>query len=70
MKKICIFLLLIASGSFAQLKIANGAQLTVSNGDFLYANEAIVNEGSLLLNSGKLIVAHDFNNAAGTLSAA
>jgi hypothetical protein len=70
MKKICIFLLLIASGSFAQLKIANGAQLTVSNGDFLYANEAIVNEGSLLLNSGKLIVAHNFNNAAGTLSAA
>jgi len=70
MKKICIFLFLITSGSFAQLKIANGAQLTVSNGDFLYANEAIVNEGSLLLNSGKLIVAHNFNNAAGTLSAA
>ncbi len=63
-------LLLFSSSSFAQLKIATGDQLTVSNGSFLYANEAIVNEGTLTLNSGKLIVANNFNNATGVLSAA
>ena len=61
---------LLSSGLFAQLKIENGAQLSVSDGSFLYANEAIVNEGTLTLNSGKLVVANNFNNASGTFSAA
>ena len=69
LKKI-LFLLFVTNVTFAQLKIANGAQLSVSSGSFLYANEAIVNEGTLTLNSGKLVVANNFNNASGTLSAA
>lgn len=68
--KLFLMFVLLSSGLFAQLKIANGAQLSVSSGSFLYANEAIVNEGTLTLNSGKLVVANNFNNASGTLSAA
>jgi len=61
--KILMLLLLISSISFAQLKIANGEQLTIANGGMMYANEAVVNNGSLLLNTGHLIIANDFNNA-------
>jgi hypothetical protein len=63
-------LILISSTAFAQLTILNGAQLTVTNDGYLYANEAIVNQGTVTLNSGKLILANNFNNASGTLSAA
>jgi trimeric autotransporter adhesin len=63
-------LILISSTAFAQLTIPNGAQLTVTNDGYLYANEAIVNQGTVTLNSGKLILANNFNNALGTLSAA
>ena len=68
--KLFLMFVLLSGGLFAQFKIANGTQLSVSNGSFLYANEAIVNEGTLTLNSGKLVVANNFNNASGTLSAA
>lgn len=61
--KILMLLLLISSISFAQLKIANGEQLTIANGGMLYANEAVVNNGSLFLNTGRLMLANDFNNA-------
>ena len=64
-----MLLLLISSISFAQLKIANGEQLTIANGGMLYANEAVVNNGSLFLNTGRLMLANDFNNA-GILNAA
>ncbi|MGV1012895.1 MAG: T9SS type A sorting domain-containing protein [Flavobacterium sp.] len=67
--KILMLLLLISSISFAQLKIANGEQLTIANGGMLYANEAVVNNGSLFLNTGRLMLANDFNNA-GILNAA
>lgn len=70
MKKFSLFLLVIATSSFAQIKIENGTQLSLSNGGFLYVKEPIVNEGTLTLNSGKLIIANNFNNASGTLSAA
>lgn len=70
MKKISVLFFFIATSCFAQLKIANGAQLSLANGGFIYSNEAIVNEGTLTLNTGKLIVANNFNNASGTLSAA
>ena len=63
-------MILISSTAFAQLTIPNGAQLTVTNDGYLYANEAIVNQGTVTLNSGKLILANNFNNASGTLSAA
>lgn len=67
--KILMLLLIISSISFAQLKIANGEQLTIANGGMLYANEAVVNNGSLFLNTGRLMLANDFNNA-GILNAA
>lgn len=70
MKKFSLFLLVIATSSFAQIKIENGTQLSLSNGGFLYVKEPIVNEGTLTLNSGKIIIANNFNNASGTLSAA
>lgn len=49
--------------SFAQLKIATGEQLTVVNGGMLYANEAIVNNGTISLNAGRILLANNFNNA-------
>jgi hypothetical protein len=70
MKKIFLFLLVVATSSFAQFRIANGTQVSLSNGGFLFANEAIVNEGTLTLNSGKLVVANNFDNTSGALSAA
>lgn len=66
--KISGLLFFISSLSFAQLKIANGEQLTVVDNGVLFANEAIVNNGTISLNSGKLLLANNFNNA-GTLSA-
>ena len=69
MKKFSLFLLVIATSSFAQIKIENGTQLSLSNGGFLYVKEPIVNEGTLTLNSGKLIIANNFTTS-GTLSAA
>lgn len=69
MKKITLFFFFIATSCFAQLRIANGAQMLLSNGGLIYSNEAVVNEGTLTLNTGKLVVANDFNNASGTLSA-
>ena len=42
-------LILISSTAFAQLTILNGAQLTVTNDGYLYANEAIVNQGTVTL---------------------
>lgn len=69
MKKFSLFLLVIATSSFAQIKIENGTQLSLSNGGFLYVKEPIVNEGTLTLNSGKIIITNNFNNASGTLSA-
>lgn len=70
MKKIPLLLLVFATCSYAQIKIENGTQLSLSNGGFLYVNEPIVNEGTLTLNSGKLIIANNFNTSSGTLSAA
>lgn len=70
MKKITLLLLVFATCSFAQIKIENGTQLSLSNVGFLYAKEPIVNEGTLTLNSGKLIIANNFNSTSGTLSAA
>lgn len=37
--------------------------MTIANGGMLYANEAVVNNGSLFLNTGRLMLANDFNNA-------
>lgn len=69
LKKISLLFFFITSGCFAQLKIANGTQLLLSNDELLYSNEPIVNEGTFTLNTGKLVVANNFNNASGTLSA-
>lgn len=69
-KNLFSLLLIITSVSFAQLKITNGTELAVTNNSFLYANGAITNEGILTLNSSRILVANNFNNASGTLSAA
>ena len=61
--KTLVLLLLVASNSFAQLKIASGEQLTIVNGGMLYANEAVVNNGTMSLNTGRLLLANNFNNA-------
>lgn len=61
--KTLVLLLLVASNSFAQLKIASGEQLTIVNGGILYANEAVVNNGTMSLNTGRLLLANNFNNA-------
>lgn len=70
MKKKSLFILFFITFScFSQLRIASNTQMLLTNGGLIYSNEPIVNEGTLNLNTGKLVVANNFNNASGTLSA-
>ena len=57
-------LLLLASNSFAQLKIEAGTQITVVNGGMLYSNEAVTNNGTITLNTGKILLANNFTNSS------
>lgn len=62
--KILVLLFVVASSSNAQLKIESGAQLTVVNGGMLYSNEAVANNGTITLNTGRLLLANNFNNSS------
>lgn len=62
--KTLALLLLVASNSFSQLKIEAGAQLTVVNGGMLYSNEAVTNNGTITLNTGKILLANNFTNSS------
>ena len=61
--KTLALLLLVASNSFSQLKIEAGAQLTVVNGGMLYSNEAVTNNGTITLNTGRIVLANNFTNS-------
>lgn len=69
MKSILFFLVALLSNiSFAQLKISSGTQFTLVDGGVLTVNEPLVNNGTMSLNSGRLLVSSNFTNQ-GTLQA-
>ncbi|WMW78618.1 T9SS type A sorting domain-containing protein [Flavobacterium sp. 20NA77.7] len=69
MKSILFFLVTLLSNiSFAQLKISSGTQFTLVDGGVLTVNEPLVNNGTMSLNSGRLLVSSNFTNQ-GTLQA-
>lgn len=67
--RILLLFLVLASSSNAQLRIEAGTALTIVNGGMLYSNEAVVNNGTITLNTGRLLLANNFNNSS-TINAA
>jgi hypothetical protein len=55
---------------YSQFKVSNGTTVTVANDEIVYVNEPLVNEGNITLNSSRLLLGNNFNNASGTLNSA
>lgn len=68
--RITFCLVLFTHVIYSQFKVSNGTTVTVANDEILYVNESLVNEGIITLNSSRLLLGNNFNNASGTLNSA
>lgn len=66
--KITFCLLLISNWAHSQFKVYSNEIVSVANDELFYVNEALLNEGTITLNSSRLLIGNDFNNSLGTLN--
>lgn len=68
--KITFCLLLVVNFLHSQFKVSNNEIFSVANDELLYINDALLNEGTIALNSSRILIGSDFNNTSGTLNSA
>lgn len=66
--KLLCLAIVISNITLAQLKVLSGTQVSLADGGILYTNEHVKNNGTISLNSGRLLVSGNFINSS-TLNA-